>query len=1094
MKLSKPFLILTSILVSLGATTGRAALQSFWQPDPSTRNTLLTDPFTFNFETNTAEGWENSTKAGEQSISSVYPTSAEKQNGQYSLALPVQLYYSNPNLRQGMAFVMLPGNLEGQPITAMVKCPVGARGDPGHPNGIQLYVKDQNFRSQFTAWKNIGTDIPEGQWSQINLIPSLNNPLGGYTEIGFSPTRITVIGIKFGAGSGSQVGFQGTCYLDFVTLSRVALVVPPSDHRFDFDELSSAQQQAKPFGYGPYWDVDPEWGAGAWNSKDMTIQSNTLAITTTFNLNNPYASQKGYVGIELKPRLDINNKNNRLVRLEAKFDPYLGPEVMTASIWVYDQRDAGPNCQGSTCKWYRSRDIQVGGAVWNELTFDLNNPSDFYTNTVLCPNCLVPANLTANSLKNILKVGVQFFANEPYTGTISIENITLGGLEIQNFKNRNSGFVTRAGSRFLLQGVPYRFAGNNAYYLFYKSHYMIDDVMATMERNNLRVVRLWGFGDGKAPYAQDNDGLSNGNEGGAFQPESSLYYEPTLVNFDYAIKAAGEHGVRLIIPLVNYWSDKDVEQVENRANAFGGLGQYLEWCGIPLEYSQGKLSNKDLFYTATCPKNAYKAYLSSMVNRMNTLTGVRYKDDPTILAWELTNETRCESLGRCQNGQTLYNWAAEMSAYIKSLDAKHMVALGDEGFLNKTGNQDPFYGGAFGVDWEKNLEIATIDFGTVHLYPDHWSKDLPWATKWITDHIKIAQQKQKPVIFEEFGICRDDQPNPFLISPCQAGPDYDRESVYQAWVSLFEKGNAEVQKGANGDLVWMIAGKVNGTSEAYVNQGGYPYYPNYDGFTFWEPITSTMNIIRGHAAQMNICCQVYIPFVVLQNSTTVTPTSTPTNTQTATMTPALTKTRTSTPTITSTSTNTHTPTPTNTPTATYTPTATDTPTPTPTPTDTDTPTPTPTEIPIPTFDFEDDCQGWGKQPLGQLPQACQGVTPSTEVAFTGSYSLRFDDLGNYSSETTQDLGISYDAYNKKVTAFVYLPSGGPVIPVVIYIQDQDWSWHQSAYVNLVPGNWVSISFDLRGQAWATPYRTLGLHFSPGGYTGSVFIDTLITEE
>lgn len=32
-----------------------------------------------------------------------------------------------------------------------------------------------------------------------------------------------------------------------------------------------------------------------------------------------------------------------------------------------------------------------------------------------------------------------------------------------------------------------------------------------------------------------------------------------------------------------------------------------------------------------------------MLNRVNTITNMTYKDDPTIFAWELINEPRCPS-------------------------------------------------------------------------------------------------------------------------------------------------------------------------------------------------------------------------------------------------------------------------------------------------------------------------------------------------------------------------------------------------------------------------------------------------------------------
>ncbi len=784
---------------------------------------------TFDFETNTSEGWEHSTMVGEQSISAVYPTTADAYQGLYSLALDVHLDDADPDLRQGVTFVMFPGNHEGRTISAWVKCPTGAKGDPNHPNGVQVFVKDQDFNSQLSAWGNIGIDIPENQWTQVQLTPSTTNPPGGYTDVGFDPTRIIIAGVKLGAGSGSQVPFQGTCYLDMVQMSRADLLVPPSDYGFDFGTLTPAQQQDKPFGHGPYWDIDSGWGAEAWNSEDITVINQQLAISADFTMDNPDASRKGFVAIELLPNPDINNKDNRVVRAEVKFDPYLGPERMLASIWVYDRRDAGPDCTGSDCKWFRGRDIWIGGSEWNELVFDLNDPDHFFTDTVECPNCLLPTDITADSFKNILKIGIQFYSNEPYAGTIFLDNVTIGGTELPNFVNQNQGFVTRNGAQFQLNGEPYRFAGNNVYYPFYKSHYMIDDVLETLEDNDIPVLRTWGFGDGKAPY--DGDGLDNGNEGSAFQPEKGLYYEPTFRHFDYLIKSAGEHGIRLILPLVNYWSDVDKENIAERQNAFGGMGQYLEWCGIPLEYSAGKLVNKGLFYTNECVKQAYKDYISYMVNRVNTLTGIAYKDDPTILAWELANEPRCENPTYCQNAE-VYNWAGEMSAYIKSLDANHLVSMGDEGFLKEDGNSDDWYNGYFGIDWEQNLGISTLDFGTVHLYPDHWGKDLNWSETWIREHILRAESMGKPVIVEEFGIKID--------SP------FDRDIVYDQWTDLFESVEG---RGVDGDLVWMIAGEVNGVTEDHVNIGGKYYYPDYDGFTFWEP-SSDMGTIQTHAVNM----------------------------------------------------------------------------------------------------------------------------------------------------------------------------------------------------------------------------------------------------
>lgn len=146
------------------------------------------------------------------------------------------------------------------------------------------------------------------------------------------------------------------------------------------------------------------------------------------------------------------------------------------------------------------------------------------------------------------------------------------------------------------------------------------------------------------------------------------------------------------------------------------------------------------------------------------------------------------------------------------------------------------------------------------------------------------------------------------------------------------------------------------------------------------------------------------------------------------------------------------------------------------------------------FDFEQgDCQRWGKQPLNQPPQPCQSVAPSQERAYSGSYALRFD-AAPYSVDRSPDAGISLDACGKSVTAHVYLPDGAPSIPVAIYVQDALWEWHESQHLDLYAARWNKLSFDMHGENWPTPCRTLGLHFTPREYAGSVFIDHVTIEQ
>jgi endo-1,4-beta-mannosidase len=116
--------------------------------------------------------------------------------------------------------------------------------------------------------------------------------------------------------------------------------------------------------------------------------------------------------------------------------------------------------------------------------------------------------------------------------------------------------------------------------------------------------------------------------------------------------------------------------------------------------------NATTFYTNTEAQNAYKNYIAFVVNR--------YKSSPAVFSWELCNEPRCHGC----DSSVITNWASETSAFIKSIDSTHMVTLGDEGWFCSGGDGSYAYSCAEGVDFEANLQVSTLDYGTFHQYPD----------------------------------------------------------------------------------------------------------------------------------------------------------------------------------------------------------------------------------------------------------------------------------------------------------------------------------------------------------------------------------------
>ena len=340
-------------------------------------------------------------------------------------------------------------------------------------------------------------------------------------------------------------------------------------------------------------------------------------------------------------------------------------------------------------------------------------------------------------------------------------------------------FVGTSGPNFVLNGQSFYFSGANNYYLIYKSNFMVDNVLTNAVAMNLKVIRAWGFIDGAT------------HDGKVTQPTLGVYDPSGFERIDYFVSRARQLGIKLIIPFVNNWDD------------FGGMDFYVT--------QTGGGSHED-FYTRTAIKTAYKNYIAYFLTRTNQYTGVRYTDEPTVFAWELANEPRSVD-ATCA---TLTNWAGEMSAYIKSLDTNHLVCVGDEGFYNQPTNSDWTMNGSSGVDWLVLLRLPKIDFGTVHLYPDNWSKTTDWATNWIAQHLRDGHALGKPVLLEEYGY--------------QAKTA--RDAVYAQWTQL-------VENGGNGDTFWMLAG---------VQDDGSPY-PDYDGFTVYNP-SSTATVLANHAAVM----------------------------------------------------------------------------------------------------------------------------------------------------------------------------------------------------------------------------------------------------
>lgn len=76
--------------------------------------------------------------------------------------------------------------------------------------------------------------------------------------------------------------------------------------------------------------------------------------------------------------------------------------------------------------------------------------------------------------------------------------------------------------------------------------------------------------------------------------------------------------------------------------------------------------------------------------------------------------------GRCND--VVQGWVQEMATYVKSVDNKHLVEIGMEGFYGDSIPDRTQYNPGYkvGTDFVANNQIKEIDFTTIHAYPDLW--------------------------------------------------------------------------------------------------------------------------------------------------------------------------------------------------------------------------------------------------------------------------------------------------------------------------------------------------------------------------------------
>jgi hypothetical protein len=370
----------------------------------------------------------------------------------------------------------------------------------------------------------------------------------------------------------------------------------------------------------------------------------------------------------------------------------------------------------------------------------------------------------------------------------TLENSSLA-IPVTVSSSFTDSFVHRVQHHFVLQDRLFRFVGTNGFYMANGTPYMIADVTARAARMGFNVWRVFAFAERGSldGTMRDTDPIPaldvTAPRFHSWDPATGapVYNDSGpdgLPRLDLLLYRARQLGARVILSLVDNWSQ------------FGGMEQYLAWYGLEFH---------DQFYTDPRVKAAYRNWVAHLIDRVNPLTGIRYGDDPTIMAWELTNELQCWSTATAVTGTRVglpasgactpdvtTAWANEMANFIKARDGNHLVSVGDGGLLQRpdlAGSGWPYNARDRGTDYQRLLEIPAVDFGSPHVYPELYGFPPAWGTDFVQTTLDISLAVGKPVILGELGV----------------SPVTTRTALYDSWLGILSDGGSGV-------LPWMLMG------------------------------------------------------------------------------------------------------------------------------------------------------------------------------------------------------------------------------------------------------------------------------------------------
>ncbi|MFZ5941633.1 MAG: glycoside hydrolase 5 family protein [Bacteroidota bacterium] len=313
-----------------------------------------------------------------------------------------------------------------------------------------------------------------------------------------------------------------------------------------------------------------------------------------------------------------------------------------------------------------------------------------------------------------------------------------------------SSFITVSGKQFIKDGKPYNYIGTN---YWYGASLAADTLGGDRARlaEELDFLKVNGIDNLRVMVGAEGPDLSPFRVTPTLVKAPGVYSPALLEGLDYFLNELKKRDMHAILFLTNNWEWS------------GGMAQYVNWNGYG-DYANPNVEGftwadffayQKQFYSCDSCVSQLNRFIESIVMRTNRINGLAYRDDPTIMAWELANEPRPMA---DDNFDPFRKWIRESAALIRKLDKHHLITTGNEGTQGCSGSMELF---------EEIHALPEIDYLTIHIWLKNWrwydandpENTFPAALekvdRYIEDHLKVAEKLDKPMVIEEFGLARD---------------------------------------------------------------------------------------------------------------------------------------------------------------------------------------------------------------------------------------------------------------------------------------------------------------------------------------------------